>query len=95
MVMKSSNPARAKKRRSTPLAPPETASQILYAEIPRDQIATYRFLIEAYDNLAIMSVVDRFRAVIKVRFTPDARKTVTSLLASQGAKILPELKINV
>lgn len=91
--MKSSSAKKLRKRRLIPLGPPETQSQTLYAEIPRDQIALYRFLIEAYDNLAIMSVVDRFRAVIKVRFTSEARKNVTSLLVSQGARILQTFEI--
>lgn len=79
---------RRRKPRRWPPAPPERTSQVLYAEIPRSQIAIYRFLIEAYDNLAIMSVVDRFRAVIKLRFLPDAETTLRRLLVSQGATVI-------
>lgn len=81
-------PARRRKPRLFPLAPPETASRVLYAEVPRNRIALYRFLLEGYDNLAIMSVVDRYRAVIKLRFLPDAETTLRRLLASQGARII-------
>jgi hypothetical protein len=69
-------------------APPSLESQVFYAEVPRNEIALYRFLLEGYDNLAIMSVVDRYRAVIKLRFTPDAQGTLRELLASQGARII-------
>jgi len=64
-----------KTKREWPLAPPRRSSEVLYAEVPRNQIALYRFLLEGYDNLAVMSVVDRYRAVIKLRFMPDAEKT--------------------
>lgn len=83
-----SRKGRRRKPRPWPPAPPERSSRVLYAQIPRSQIAIYRFLIEAYDNLAIMSVVDRFRAVIKLRFLPDAERTLRSLLISQGAKVI-------
>jgi hypothetical protein len=70
------------------LLPPETASRILYAEVPRNQIALYRFLLEGYDNLAVMSVIDRYRAVIRLRFLPDAERTLRGLLLSQEARII-------
>lgn len=48
----------------------------------------YRFLLEGYDNLAIMSVVDRYRAVIKLRFLSDAEPTLRRLLLAQGARLI-------
>ncbi len=77
-----------KARREWPLAPPRRSSEVLYAEVPRNQIALYRFLLEGYDNLAVMSVVDRYRAVIKLRFLPDADEALRGLLQSQGAQII-------
>lgn len=79
---------RGRSRRETVPAPPSLESRVLYAEVPRSRIALYRFLLEGYDNLAIMSVVDRYRAVIKLRFTPDAQATLRELLASQGARVI-------
>jgi hypothetical protein len=70
------------------LAAPCLASGVLYAEIPRNRIALYRFLIEGYDNLAVMSVVDRYRAVIKLRFTPGGEQTLRGLLRAQGARLV-------
>jgi hypothetical protein len=81
-------PRRGKPRKELFPAPACRQSRVLYAEVPRNQIALYRFLLEGYDNLAIMSVVDRYRAVIKVRFTPDSRRTLCELLASLGARII-------
>jgi hypothetical protein len=87
--MTCSKTARQRKRpRVHPLRPPELASRVLYAEIPRHRIALYRFLIEGYDNLAIMSVVDRYRAVIKLRFLADAEPTLRGLLLAEGARLI-------
>ena len=80
--------SRRKARREWPLAPPRRSSEVLYAEVPRNQIALYRFLLEGYDNLAVMSVVDRYRAVIKLRFLPDAERTLRGILLAQGAKLI-------
>lgn len=86
--MKCSKPVRPRRGKPLPLTPPERTSRVVYAEVPRHKIALYRFLFEGYDNLAIISVVDRYRAVIKVRFLADAEKDVRALLASQGARVL-------
>ena len=70
------------------LVPPCTHSRVLYAEIPRNCIARFRFLLEGYDNLAVMSVVDRFRAVVKLRFTPDAEQILRKLMEAEGARLM-------
>jgi len=70
------------------LLPPQRSSRVLYAEIPRSEIALYRFLLEGYDNLAIMSVVDRYRAVIKLRFADDAEGVLRGMLQAQGARLI-------
>ena len=80
--------SRRQRRKPSPLLPPEQTSRVVYAEIPRSKIALYRFIFEGYDNLAIISVVDRYRAVIKVRFLSDAEKDVRGLLTSLGARVL-------
>ena len=70
------------------LVPPCLHSRVLYAEIPRSRIALFRFLLEGYDNLAVMSVVDRFRAVVKLRFTPDAEQVLREMMEAQGARLM-------
>lgn len=86
----SETPSRRRRRPRRPggLAAPCVASRVLYAEIPRSRIALCRFLLEGYDNLAVMSVVDRFRAVIKLRFTPDAERVLREVMAAQGARLI-------
>ena len=85
------NPRPSRSRRSAREgrpAPPCRASQVLYAEVPRSEIALYRFLLEGYDNLAVMSVIDRYRAVIKLRCSPDAQQELREFLVAQGARIV-------
>lgn len=79
---------------AVPWAAPERNSRIFYAEVPRQEIALYRFLLEGYDNLAVMSVVDRYRAVVRLRFLPAAEKTLRQLLTSQGARIIEPVFVN-
>lgn len=82
-------PARPRRsERQRRLLPPCLTSLVFYAEVPRGEIALYRFLLEGYDNLAVMSVVDRYRAVIKLRCSPDAQKELRALLLSQGARVV-------
>ncbi len=83
----SPRPRRGRRTNAFP-GPPELASKVLYAEIPRRQIGPCRFLLEGYDNLAIMSVVDRYRAVIRLRFLSEAEQTLRGLLEAQGASII-------
>jgi len=81
-------PRPRKPRKELVPAPPSLESLVFYAEVPRNEIALYRFLLEGYDNLAVMSVVDRYRAVIKLRCTLDAQRTLRELLGAQGARII-------
>jgi hypothetical protein len=81
-------PRRGKPRKELFPAPACLQSRVLYAEVPRSQIALYRFVLEGYDNLAVMSVIDRYRAVIKLRCSPDAQKELREVIKSLGAKIV-------
>lgn len=69
-------------------APKPWRSAILYVEIPRAEIARFRFLLEAHGHLAIATVLDRFRAVVKLRCTRETKAEVRALLPALGAKLL-------
>ncbi|MFP4071436.1 MAG: DUF4911 domain-containing protein [Desulfovibrionales bacterium] len=45
-------------------------SKSIYLRIPRQDIGFVRFLMESYDHLAYLTVVDKYAAVIKVIFAP-------------------------
>ena len=83
-----SEAARGKKRRSfpRPLPAPEY-SACLYVRIAPPHIAMFRFLLEAEDNLAYMSTVDRWASVLRVTFSPHQREAVNRYLASMRSLI--------
>jgi hypothetical protein len=61
---------------------PPTWSDHIYVELARADIALFKFILESCDNLAYLSVLDKYRAMIRLTFAPEARKTVESLLES-------------
>ncbi|MFW5863118.1 MAG: DUF4911 domain-containing protein [Desulfohalobiaceae bacterium] len=83
-------PAREKK--PAPCTPPRW-SQRLYLELAKKDIAFFRFLLESQDNLAYMSVVDRFTPVLKLTFSPGQAGEVEEFLESVstelGIRLLP------
>ena len=62
-------------------------SKSLYIELARHDIARFRFLLEAYDNLAIFSILDRFRAVGRVFFSPSQEEHVRQALIEIASSV--------
>lgn len=74
---KAPGPRRARRRRPGP--PPRQSSRLYLRLAPRD-IALFRFLLEAHDNLALFTVTDRRQAVLQLRFSPDQEAEVRAFL---------------
>jgi len=55
-------------------------SERLYVRLPRGEIAFFKFLLESYENLVLLSVVDRFEAVVQLRFAPGQREELLEVL---------------
>ncbi|MFW5731526.1 MAG: DUF4911 domain-containing protein [Desulfonatronovibrionaceae bacterium] len=51
-------------------------SNRLYIELPRKDIALFKFLLESRDNLAYLTVIDKYRAVVQVVFGQGFEKEV-------------------
>ena len=51
--------------------PPAHWSARCYVYIAPSQVHLFRYFLEAEDNLGIMTVVDRWRAALLIRFSPD------------------------
>ena len=66
--------------RSAPL-PPARESAALYLRLPAEQTALFRFLLEARENVAYFTVLDRREALIKVVFSPHMREQAEAALA--------------
>ncbi len=51
-------------------------SSVVYVEIPASEVGMFRFLLEAYDNLALFTVLDKYKAILKVFYSPHQEKEV-------------------
>ena len=71
-----------RKPRLGPVLPPPNQSACLYVQISPKDIAMFKFLLEAEDNLGYMSVVDRWSAALKVVYSPHQQKAMQAWLAS-------------
>ncbi len=47
-------------------------SSSIYVRIPRHEIGYFKFILESYENLCYMTVIDRFEAIIKISFVEKA-----------------------
>ena len=71
---------KSKRRRPGKVFPAPERSARLYCEIDSSMVHMFRFLLEAEDNLGLMTVVDRWRAVLQVRFSPHQEKEMREFL---------------
>ncbi|KUJ96558.1 MAG: hypothetical protein PWR24_642 [Desulfonauticus sp.] len=62
-----------------------------YLLLPRRDIAYFKFLIEAWDNLAYLTVIDKYKAVIELNFSKEYKNKVLKVLEAIQKEI--ELKI--
>ncbi len=69
-------------RSSSKPSRPAIWSDHLYVEVARADIALFKFILESCDNLAYLSVLDKYRALVRLTFAPETRETVEKLLAS-------------
>lgn len=71
-----------RKRRKGRRFPPASRSARLYLSLPPSSVHIFRYLLEAEDNLGLMTVVDRRRAVILFRFSPHEERRALAFLES-------------
>lgn len=67
-------------RRPGPPLPPPRLSACLYVRIAPCDVAMFRFLLEAHDNLALFTVLDRHEALLKVVHSPHQERAVRRAL---------------
>ena len=67
--------------------PPPKWSERAYVRLQRRDIAYVRFILESYDNLALISVLDKYEAVAQLTFSPQQRGEVFELLEALGREI--------
>lgn len=68
--------------------PPAQKSASLYLVLAPKDMAMFRFLLEAYDNAAMFTVLDPKATLLKVVFSPHDEVWVKQILASMRSKIV-------
>jgi len=74
-------------RRFPPPLPAPRFSSCLYVRLAPRDVAMFRFLLEAEDNLAYMSTVDRWACVLRVTFSPHQEAAARRYLKTMREKI--------
>ncbi len=57
-------------------------------EISPNRIHFLKFILEGYDNLAIMSTVDVRQGLVEIRYPPEVKKDLTDLLTEIASDIV-------
>lgn len=83
------SPARKRRRKFKPrrVHPPADWSDRLYLTMAPSDLAKFKFLLEGYDNLGNLSVVDRRKAVLQMFFGPHQRREVDEFLRAAAEHI--------
>ena len=79
-------PRPRKFRHPAPLPAPRFSS-CLYLRLAQRDVAMFRFLLEAEDNLAYASTVDRWACVLRVTFSPHQEAAVHGFLETMREQV--------
>lgn len=60
----------------------------LYLRIAPDSFHYLKFILEGYDNLAVLSSVDMKQGVVRLRYTSGLEKEVFQLLGNIAVRLL-------
>ncbi|NDV18789.1 DUF4911 domain-containing protein [Pseudodesulfovibrio sp. JC047] len=86
--MKKNSRRRPRKRICPP--PPKTSART-YIRIDTADIGVFRFLLEGYDNLGIFTVVNKFKGILVLRYSPHLKREVQVFLKA----VATEMKMEV
>jgi hypothetical protein len=74
-------PKRKKRGEKRPAVPPGRSGR-LYVIVAPSAVGLFRFLLEAHDNLGLMTVLDRRRAALLLRFAPGMEQEMREFIES-------------
>ena len=66
---------------------PQTCLHLLYLRIAPAKFHFLKFIIEAYDNIAILSSVDNHEGIVVLRYSEGYKKELFALLGSIAPKL--------
>ena len=76
-----------KPRKARPPLPAPSFSARTYIRIAPEDVAMFRFLLEAEDNLAYMSVLNRWTALLKVTSSPHQTRRLRARLGEMQERL--------
>lgn len=69
----------------------EEYSRRIYIRLNRKDIALFKFLLEARDNLAYLTVIDKYRAVVQVVYGYGFEDEIEDFLSGAGQEMFLEV----
>ncbi|BDQ34561.1 DUF4911 domain-containing protein [Pseudodesulfovibrio portus] len=82
--MKSSSRRRPRKRVCPPA--PEWSART-YVRIAPADIGLFRFLLEGHDNLGIFTVVDKFKGILLMRYSPHLGREMKAFIRQAATEM--------
>ena len=67
--------------------PQASRSSVLYLQLAPSHMAMFRFLLEAYDNVAMFTVLEPKQTLLKLLYSPHDENYVHEILASMQDKV--------
>ncbi|WP_022662981.1 DUF4911 domain-containing protein [Paucidesulfovibrio longus] len=86
---KARKPKRVRPRRGRVFPAPDWSARA-YVRVARSDVALFRFLLEAWDNLALFTVVDRAAGILMLRFSAHQEREVRLFLEAARSEIAVE-----
>lgn len=77
---------------SIKVLPPPASSSFLLARINPEHVAMFRFLLEAYDNMALFSVLEKNPCLLKIVFSPHCLAHARQILAEMRQSLPFEIE---
>jgi hypothetical protein len=65
----------------------QTSLHLLYLRISPDKFHFLKFIVEAYDNIAILSSVDNREGIVVLRYSEGHKEELFALLRSIAVKL--------
>lgn len=82
---------RKRKIRYRPPLPAPAESGRIYLRIAPQNVAMFRFLLEAEDNLGYMSMLNRWEALLKVTYSPHQAGAIRACLSAMREMLTFEI----
>ncbi|MEZ7195877.1 DUF4911 domain-containing protein [Pseudodesulfovibrio sp. 9FUS] len=67
--------------------PPPQWSERTYVRIAPSDIGLFRFLLEGYDNLGVFTVVNKFKGILLLRYSPHLKREVRTFLKAAATEM--------